>query len=187
MFYPKTAFLRRTIIPFLLFLPLLTVVGCFSDDEPLFTPAERSLPAITTEGLNTFGCYIDGELFGPLDSPGFAWNPIDADYWLNGSGGFQLDCAQYDKQSDELLTMTLSSSFEAEGVYSIPLYDDLFVDYKNSLSYYLDTLSPRQVEILLIDLEQAIVSGTFYFTAIAEDYSDTIKVTDGRFDVIVTY
>ena len=176
--------------PYLYFLALLifTITACFSDEEPLFTPAERSLPAITTEGLNTFGCYIDGELFGPLDNPGFTWEPIDAVYWLNGSGGFQLNCTQYNNEDKSREGMVLYTFFQEKGIYDFPLYDGLYFIYGSpSLNYNLDTLSPRQIEILHLDLEQAIVSGTFYFTAIAEDYSDTINVTDGRFDVIVTY
>ena len=169
---------------------IFTITACFSDEDPLFTPAERSLPAITTEGLNTFGCYIAGELFGPLDSPGFAQDPIDAVYWTNGSGLFQATCTEFNNENGSLEFISIVNSFFEEGTYEMPYINGCYIDFNSSegtLYYGIDTLSPSSLEILRFDQEQAIVSGTFYFTAIAEDYSDTIKVTDGRFDVIVTY
>jgi len=178
--------------PYRYFLALLalTTTACFSDEDPLFTPAERSLPAITTEGLNTFGCYIDGELFGPLDSPGFARDPIDAVYWTNGTGSFQVRCTEINKNNNSEKIINVVNSFFEEGTYEMPYFDGGYIDFNSPegiLFYGIDTLSPSSLEILRFDQEQAIVSGTFYFTAIAEDYSDTINVTDGRFDVIVTY
>ena len=173
---------------FLFILLMVTTTACFSDEDPLFTPAERSLPAITTEGLNTFGCYIDGELFGPLDSPGFAQDPIDAWYTPYDVGGFQVTCYERNKETNSEKDIVFSTEFLVEGVYPIKSINPVFTDWnKFRLKYYLDTIAPNQIEILHLDLEQAIVSGTFHFTAIAEDYSDTIQVTDGRFDVIVTY
>ena len=174
---------------YLYFLALLifTTTACFSDEDPLFTTVERSLPAITTEGLNTFGCYIDGELFGPLDSPGFAQDPLDAWYTPYSNGGFQLVCIQYNKETKSRKVMYMISNFTGVGNYGFSFIQESFTDFENSKRFAIDTLSPNQIEILHLDIEQAIVSGTFYFTAIAEDYSDTIQVTDGRFDVIVTY
>ena len=173
---------------YFLMLLIFTITACFSDEDPLFTSAERSLPAITTEGLNTFGCYIDGELFGPLDSPGFAQDPIDAWHTLSPTFSFQVICTQFDKEISSRKVLDLTAIFESEGTYPLR-YQAIFDndDLEWGGGYFLDTLSSHSIEILRFDAAEAIVSGTFHFTAIAQNYSDTIKVTDGRFDVIVTY
>jgi len=49
------------LIPFLLSLLFLT--SCKKDPPIDSLPTEPIMPPLTHQGLNTFGCYIDGELF----------------------------------------------------------------------------------------------------------------------------
>ncbi|MFD1551195.1 hypothetical protein [Putridiphycobacter roseus] len=48
---------------------------------------------------------------------------------------------------------------------------------------FIDSTKSHFIEITKLDLENKIVSGLFEFTAITEDKSDTIKITNGRFDL----
>ena len=44
------------------FNPSLLAFSC-KKDPPIPEPTEPVMPPLTHQGLNTFGCYIDGELF----------------------------------------------------------------------------------------------------------------------------
>jgi len=50
-------------------------------------------------------------------------------------------------------------------------------------SYDVDTLSPYTMNITKLDKINNIASGTFEFTAISDDCQDTVRITEGRFDV----
>ena len=69
------------------------------------------------------------------------------------------------------------------GVGEFNLAENLtFTDYISCGFYYLDTLSPRTINISCLNTSENIVSGTFQFTVIHFDCQDTIRVTEGRFD-----
>jgi hypothetical protein len=46
--------------------------------------------------------------------------------------------------------------------------------------YQIDT---NYIDITKFDLENANIAGDFEFTVVSTDQSDTIRVTDGKFDV----
>jgi hypothetical protein len=52
----------------------------------------------------------------------------------------------------------------------------------SNLSFRLDTLFEHNIEITYFDIEKNIISGKFSFTGTSSN--DTVKITDGRFDVI---
>ena len=47
----------------LLLLTLAFLAFSCKKDPPIPEPTEPVMPPLTHQGLNTFGCYIDGELF----------------------------------------------------------------------------------------------------------------------------
>ena len=52
-----------------------------------------------------------------------------------------------------------------------------------SIPYYVDTTKTNLVKISRLDLTSGIVSGEFEFTAVNSNLQDTIKITQGRFDL----
>ena len=58
----KTSKLTLLIIPLLFF-------ACKKDPPIDPEPTEPVMPPLTHQGLNTFGCYIDGELFVANEGP----------------------------------------------------------------------------------------------------------------------
>ena len=50
-------------------------------------------------------------------------------------------------------------------------------------NYNTDSLNTGAITITKFDTINHIVSGTFYFKAKLEDGTETVNVTDGRFDI----
>lgn len=87
----------------LLIFPVL-LYNCGPDNLLKPTPEPDVLPPITTEGLNTAGCLVNGEVW--LPKPGGMFKPaIHCNYYprIQGSdprlwGGLQLDLANHDQK-----------------------------------------------------------------------------------------
>lgn len=193
----KTLYITLLICPFLLY-------NCGPDNNPLkpTPPQADTLPPITTEGLNTAGCLVDGEVW--LPKPGGAFKPaIDCEYYprIEGSdprfwGALQLDLARHSNDSTEGYIQV------AHGwIFDVADYS-LYRNHDNPDRYggggrlygtprgsYNTTENPNNfLSILKLDTVNQIISGTFQFDAINEDdITDTIKIRDGRFDVKFTY
>ncbi|GAB4499083.1 MAG: hypothetical protein OHK0019_35590 [Saprospiraceae bacterium] len=55
--------------------------------------------------------------------------------------------------------------------------------YLTSGVYHIDTTASYDIALTKLDYDNKIVSGHFFFTALTQSKKDTIRVTDGRFDV----
>jgi hypothetical protein len=77
-----------------------------------------------------------------------------------------------------IIDYTSSKFFEMAGNMSIKKNGQL----PSNLSFRLDTLFEHNIEITYFDIEKNIISGKFSFTGTSSN--DTVKITDGRFDVI---
>jgi hypothetical protein len=63
------------------------------------------------------------------------------------------------------------------------LYDVNFAVFSCNNNHYFNCINSRDLVITKLDTENKIVSGRFNFILISEtDITDTIKITDGRFD-----
>ncbi|MBL7829252.1 MAG: hypothetical protein JNJ57_21635, partial [Saprospiraceae bacterium] len=151
------------------------------------------LPPATQEGANTFGCYINGEPW-VAEIAWYILDPslrnIDAAYDEPGVG-------LYDVYSFSLTTQKVDSFLHEymilgmRPVYSAENFDLHQISYSN-IEFSLD--NPRRIfkidsslvqtlKITTLDTERNICAGTFSFTLTTKDKSDTIRITDGRFDV----
>ncbi|MCB9240477.1 MAG: hypothetical protein H6608_05080 [Flavobacteriales bacterium] len=169
----------------LLFL-LALLPSCFTEtEEPV---PEPTLPPITTEGNNTFGCLINGELFLAEKTP---WG-----------GFFEDDPLRYSFYSDSTVVID-AISFEnrtriaLQGIYSndsslklfnkelTGIHKTHFVD--NNLEIggkYFYILENSQDSIKYLRNDRKVVSGIFSFTAIHIASGDTLRIRDGRFDIL---
>lgn len=162
----------------LLVLPLLAL-QC--EEENPVNPLDQ-LPPATHTGEYTFGCLVNGEAFVPESTRDigaiYQGNVLqiygEFDGWP-GEYGISLDIRspiqtdnEYDLTNDPLDV----ASYGGGGV-NVPI-----CQYKEE-----NTLSGT-LKITHFDSINYIVSGTFEFvTAIDEENCDTIRVTDGRFDI----
>lgn len=185
-----------------LFLSLFLVfTACDLDDDD---GVDEELPAITTAGLNTFGCLINGQVYVPK------------------KGSFCLDCANTPK-----LQLTYGEIFEGyrfalgthndidgyvsmvlelynglepltEGKYSLSqtILESNDIPISNASCWIRKKISGEKIEsefysneniggvleIIKIDEEKKFISGTFYFSAV-DGNGQLVNITDGRFDV----
>ncbi|MCO6494713.1 MAG: hypothetical protein J5I91_03400 [Bacteroidetes bacterium] len=159
------------------------------------------LPPITTEGKNTFGCYVDGELLVPFPRKAIKDNFNKFYYgvkWddLNGTLDVNATMEGDSMHTSKTINMHLFRRIFTSGEHI--LYTDSTRNQYNNInavglrirdkkdktifdSWMIPNADCGRMNILRLDTVARIVSGTFYFDAINKE-GDTVKVTDGRFD-----
>ena len=189
----------KPILLSLLFITLLATLSCSSckKETVVVNPASQ-LPAATQTGANTFGCLINGVAFTPKGYLFGAPSLLCAYQFIQNKGyNFQLSADDFSNSSDvtgvgvytdsmrikentsySLITNNIPNS--AYGLYSHVTTQDPF-----ATPVYTKTLMPGSLSITRYDSIKQIVSGTFWFYALTTK-GDTIKITDGRFDMQYT-
>ncbi|HMH33345.1 MAG TPA: hypothetical protein VK543_09965 [Puia sp.] len=160
--------------------------NCRKSNQP------TSLPPITQEGKNTFGCKMNGQLWVPYyrcNRVGFntaAREMIYSTIPVNpGSaapvvffihvGNSANDGTHFDIFSHA------SSVFYLSGTGNI--IDSLTIQFDDGLPYQnrIGRGSPHYFQITKFDTLQKIISGEFAFNLY--DFADSFVVTEGRFDI----
>ena len=175
---------------------VLMGTSCKKEKPEPNPPSEPQLPAITTSGENTFGCYINDDLFIPKG--GIYYRAIDYPTYFNENGFLGIRVLnQKDFDGWVRIHIVTDGIFDI-GDYSInpnalntppPCLErrvDTIISGDETyatIPYYVDTTKSNLVKISRLDLTAGIVSGEFEFTATSAYYNDTIKVTQGRFDL----
>ena len=166
---------------------MLASILQFSGCGLLPTPKEE-LPPITQEGKNTFGCLVNGKLWLPKGYNGTS--NLDASYDPSFMGGaFNLSTYRIDGDFREYITLG-SDSISKSGTYDVNPKGRFLTFYSKlnskgagcDLSDFTIVKSKGKVTIIKLDLISQVVAGTFEFT-IYKPNCDTIKVTQGRFDM----
>ena len=173
---------------FCLYCLFLILTAC----ERLDPQPVDQLPPATQEGANTFGCLVDGEVFLPKNES-ILHLPYSASYGYGSlSGSAHIDVVNTD------LGMRFYFSFEKTLVeptyYELPSYDTLpnttiipnpEIFFETGDVNFRHRLLSGFIDITALDtLDVRFVSGTFSFDFVNEtDNSDTVSVTDGRFDL----
>ena len=161
----------------LLFTLSLLLASCRTDELEL-APIDR-LPPATRSGEYTFGCLVNGEAFVPETT-----RDITAIYqW----GILQLSAEAEVDSSDPGISIDIYSPIEKGRSYDLtnePFEDVLFDEGGGSGScrYGPENTLLGSLTITHFDSIDFIISGTFEFTTATEG-CDTIRVTDGRFDI----
>ena len=152
------------------------------------------LPPVTQTGANTFGCLVNGQALVP-GGPLFSMGHTQCNY-IYTAGGFNLNVEADNQNSNDFIKQVIvrtESLAVAQGqtlVFKIAHNgnaDALYAEITNSLDniYLTNSLVSGQLTITKLDQTNQIVSGTFYFNAV-NSTGDTVKVTDGRFDMPYT-
>ena len=180
----------------LLFIGLLGLCTGCQKDEAVPKP---DLPPLTTEGKNTFGCYINGvpwkegkpgfNLGGPTLEPVFLPHGTT---W--GDSIMSIRAFNYyyqDKIKLDLLSLRFRpKSLELLGIeVGKETFTRYFTEYQiyPGCIYDIDTTKVHEVHLIRFDLNERIASGTFEMTLYnTTNCNDTLVITDGRFDVSFT-
>ena len=169
----------KPIFFFILFCPLLAS-QCEKPPEDF----EEKLPAITTEGKNTFGCRVNGEIWIPWIEFDLFDNHTTVSYHAP-TGGVNISTKKKIDDLDLFQAISFSST-DVKGIgeheYNRADYRDYDTAFCESYRFEHDTILGNKFNILKLDTENHIISGTFEFTAI-NDECDPVVITDGRFDL----
>ncbi|MEO0555688.1 MAG: DUF6252 family protein [Bacteroidota bacterium] len=158
---------------------LFNATGC-SDDEPNSQEPIDQLPPATQEGKNTFGCFVNGEAWVTKTS-------IDASAIYQG-GFLQIGANIEESNRDEGIGLRIDELISENTIYNITKVVEngsvRFVNSTNTVCFYdYENAISGNITVSKFTLVQPyIVSGTFEFTT-ALNGCDTIRVTNGRFDL----
>jgi hypothetical protein len=150
-----------------------------------------TLPPITQEGNNSFGCLINGKVYVPKGFNQYIPNfQILIDPTWNGGS---VDIRVFSKEGDLNRKLDIySDNMSSTGLYLIGTRTDFeYSIYSNRLSGHIcvtpsfSGLSRKGfVKITRYDLTNRIISGEFEFHFVNPDcgIGDSIHITQGRFD-----
>lgn len=173
---------------------LLLFFICSCKRDVLRMKPEDSLPAITQNGENTFGCLVDGQLFLAKYTIFGQVKVVSCGYYFN-------ETARFKAGSLFLSGIDARNQFPVAGNIFLHKMDVFKVgryklestacpeEYKcDQIAHWNSGLKQNffaeQGELIIskLDLEKKIIAGTFNFTAKDKD-GKTVKITDGRFDL----
>jgi hypothetical protein len=177
--------MKKTIFTFLAFALLLSF-SC--EKQNIFNPEPPDeLPPATMTGANTFGCLVNGEVWRPYVEGANIWE--SAIYAKHDRGWVGCDqllvgaTKKYFSEVDISQEISVNVWCPVIGENEISFSKGRYRDLRGCGEYYLDTLSLHTLIITKLDTINNIASGTFEFTAINDECQDTVKITQGRFDV----
>ena len=156
---------------------LISCKSCITEPTPK-TELEK-LPPATMEGKDTFGCLVNGKAWVTRVS-----TDVGAFYQ---SRVFQISAGIDEKERDQGITIAVLSGIMQGNSYDLsndPEFEALYGGTRPvGICFYDDenTLI-GQLTITKLDPINTIVSGLFEFTTFVSG-CDTIRVTNGRFDV----
>ena len=127
-----------------------------------------------------FVCKVDGKKLKPSKNGDFKADPLDAtfrdtSFSISGNNGTKtVSFYIRDKQgiTEKEYILNEITNFSNFGRYAN------FTD-----TYLTDTINIGTVKIINIDYEKEIISGKFEFTAKHRWKNETVKITDGKFNV----
>lgn len=155
------------------------LISCKKED-----PLPTELPPITTEGKNTFGCLINGEVYVPDIRRMSFQIPITLEFPMSPDYYFRVNTIRLVDEDDNVQDAEVElivDSVSSLGVYS---FRHTTVRYEN-VYYYSDSMHNGSVNIIKYDFNNGIISGTFSFSAIDRNNTNSqiVQITDGRFDL----
>ena len=156
------------------------------------------LPPETQTGANTFGCLVNGQIFKPggsnLSGPNLS---AIYQYLYPGSPNGYIFAVNAADKKDPCNITQIGFTFDSLTITTGTFFLKAMQKGQGGAGYQLlrcsfpikELLTTNQIGGQLIlkkfDLTSQIASGTFWFTAVNPN-GDTVKITDGRFDVRYT-
>jgi hypothetical protein len=173
---------------------LLTAISLLTscDKDGQVFAGKDQLPPETQTGANTVGCLVNGKVFLPHQE---GINPaLECNYeFLNGKFYFNLYYS--DLRNGGVRTVgaeTRQSTLQVGQTYILNknvIKDGDFIGggqyYISSIltnNFYTNTINNGELRITHLDLQNSIISGTFWFDAVNSKGEKT-EIREGRFDM----
>lgn len=168
----------KSLLTFFVSILLISSEGCENNIPAPKTELEK-LPPATQEGKNTFGCLVNGKAWVTESS-------IDA-IALYEMAVLQISAGIEEKDRDQGITLAILGGITQGMSYDLsldPEYEAKFgwIRPERICTYDDDSTLSGRLTITKLDASKFIVAGEFEFITVVQD-CDTIKVTDGRFDL----
>jgi hypothetical protein len=149
-------------------------------------PKEDALPAPTTDGLNTFGCKINGKVWvanGIRNDQGPAAKAIEVEFRQLSATSFYL-FIHTNASTEDRVQLTLPKGVIGTNMLT-NRYNDPFAIYYDNQFRLFNTIesNPGKLVITRLDTLNRIVSGTFEFDGQYIVSKEIVHVTEGRFDI----
>jgi hypothetical protein len=164
-----------------LLLALAACDGCKKNEPKPKTELEK-LPPITQEGKNTFGCLLNGKAYIPLSFDSRAIYQLGSlqvfGNMINPTRSMELSFTENGAllTTKEYLLTDFPNSYAKSFVGNGSNSSNSFCEYMPANTY------SGKMFFTKIDRIKYIVSGTFEFSTVVAG-CDTLKITDGRFDI----
>ncbi|MEI6408648.1 MAG: hypothetical protein WCR52_04660 [Bacteroidota bacterium] len=181
---------------------LLSLFSCRKEDNtPGIHPAPPTdytvLPPATQEGKNTFGCKVNGKVWVPR-VPWGAVTYTDLFFGLDESGGTGYghgvcNLVDLDEKIEDWLSIGFGPSHFLTGDYCSAPDDSIEPRFSILMRRIHDYYEMNESKIdctnrftlTKIDTVKNFISGTFEFTLYnSQNPSDSLKITEGRFDLL---
>jgi hypothetical protein len=167
---------------------LISICGCSCKEDPP-TPAEPTLPPVTQTGENTFGCFVNGELWlpkGNIQTPA-----LNGDYYQQY---IQINANRVGQNPFSAIhldfgTVTSDTSFIIHNYLDTTslqyfYYNSSYLSQSGPIQdFYAILPNSGQLTLIKLDTVNRIMAGTFFFTAVDTVNNDTVMIEDGRFDI----
>ena len=147
---------------------IFVLISCEKDKGSL-------MPDLTSSGLNTFGCYVNNELFVHSYKAGI-WGLASLEAYYDTIQN-PLNIIAFAK-NDRLIVIQ-SRNVTIEGEHAI-----WHGEYrKKDVKYLLIEDSQNKLIITKYDRKNPVVSGIFSFIARCAETGEVVTISDGRFDI----
>ena len=157
----------------------LAVNGCKKSKDPE-PDNPYGLPNATQEGKNIFACRVNGENWIAEKKFSYSIEVVWKDTFMVIRGI---------KTSDMYMIILNNEHITKNKTYSLDDTLKCYADFSSTESNCFNSDGSRsaksyegELTLTKVDTVNRILSGTFWFN-ILTDYCDTMKVTDGRFDI----
>lgn len=163
--------------------------SCNKDDNPFM--GKDQLPPETQTGANTAGCLINGQVFLPSQE---GLNPSLVCNYEYLQGKFYFNLTIRDNRGMGIKTISIQTrqvSLEKGRTYILNrniVNDGDFIGgagrygLNANIYYYTNNIKVGEVIITELNLQNSLISGTFWFDAINSN-GESVEVREGRFDM----
>ncbi len=188
----------------LLFLTILSLMACSSDDAATEDPFAQ-LPPETQTGANTFGCIINNQVFYPRNGTSTLFNPggKGLKMWGDPSGNQEFNELEISNFQDAKPANSMiihlqdlnqigvgeyfwkNSNFQSsiDGLMQNYVYAKIYDEAVNGWRYYGSYENSGKVTITKHANNNTIVSGNFSGKLRLYNGTEEIDILDGRFDI----
>lgn len=145
---------------------------------------QDELPPITMEGRNTFGCFVNGELFLPKGPLGQSGLHAEISNYRDTAG---LIIYASNTAANKVLTMSILDSPMLQMGKPYDLRDSNFqvqyIDYDDSRNCTYESVEEGYITLSKFELTENIISGTFEIKLLSKNCNASVTLKQGRFDI----